>query len=148
MRAVIQRVNYATLVVDGNLVSKIEKGLVVYHGIGKEDTEKDMMWLAKKIAGLRIFPDSDGKMNLSVKDCDYEILAVSQFTLYGEVKSGYRPGFSKAEEPEKAKKMYKEFCQELRNLNVKKVSEGIFGADMKILQENDGPVTIIIDTEK
>jgi D-tyrosyl-tRNA(Tyr) deacylase len=148
MRAVIQRVNSATLKVDEKLISKIDNGMVVYLGIGKGDSEKELKWLAKKVSGLRIFSDDNGKMNLGVKDCNFEILAVSQFTLYGEVKSGYRPGFSNAEEPVKAKKMYEDFCKQLRDLGVKKVAEGIFGADMTISQENNGPVTIIIDTEK
>ena len=147
MKTVVQRVNNAKLSVENKLVSEISKGLVCYLGVGKGDTEEDMKWLAKKVAGLRIFSDENGKMNLSVKDLNYEILVVSQFTLYGDVKRGYRPSFIEAELPELANKLYEKFCDELQDLGVKKVAKGIFGADMTINQENQGPVTIIIETE-
>ena len=142
MKTVVQRVNNAKLSVENKLVSEISKGLVCYLGVGKGDTEEDMKWLAKKVAGLRIFSDENGKMNLSVKDLNYEILVVSQFTLYGDVKRGYRPSFIEAELPELANKLYEKFCDELQDLGVKKVAKGIFGADMTI-----SPVTIIIETE-
>lgn len=148
MKAVVQRVGCASLKVEGRLISSIENGLVCYLGIGKGDQLKDMQWLARKIAGLRIFADGSGRMNLSVRDLNYEIMVVSQFTLYGDLKNGYRPGFSAAEEPEKACQMYELFCGELVNLGVQKVARGVFGADMHISQNNLGPVTIIIDTSE
>lgn len=120
--------------------------MVCYLGVGRGDTEREMLWLARKIAGLRIFSDEMGKMNLSLKDCNFEIMVVSQFTLYGDIRNGYRPGFSDAEAPEPAEKMYEQFCAELEKAGVKKVARGVFGADMLIDQQNQGPVTIVFDT--
>ena len=148
MKALVQRVDKASLSVDNKLVSNISKGLVCYLGIGRGDTEENLKWLARKVAGLRIFQDENDKMNLSVLDLGYEILVVSQFTLYGDIKRGYRPSFIDAELPEKANEMYEKFCSELIGLGVKKVSKGVFGADMHIEQSNCGPVTIMIDTSK
>ena len=148
MKALIQRVEKAALSVDNKLVSEISKGIVCYLGIGKGDTDENLKWLAKKTAGLRIFPDEMGKMNLSILDMGYEIMVVSQFTLYGDVSRGYRPSFIDAELPEVANAMYEKFCSELMALGVKKVAKGIFGADMHINQSNSGPVTIMIDTSK
>ena len=146
MKAIVQRVIKADLSVNNKLVSEINEGLVVYLGIGKGDTEKEMQWMAKKIAGLRIFSDENDKMNLSVKETNREILAISQFTLYGDIRNGYRPSFTEAEEPAKAKEMYDNFCKELINLGIKKVSKGVFGANMTINQTNAGPVTIILES--
>ncbi len=148
MKALIQRVEKASLSVDNKLISEISNGIVCYLGIGKGDTEENLKWLAKKTAGLRIFPDEEGKMNYSILDKGYEILVVSQFTLYGDISRGYRPSFIIAESPEIANKMYEEFCSELTALGVKKVAKGVFGADMHINQFNSGPVTIMIDTSK
>ena len=148
MKALIQRVDQASLTVDNKLISEISKGLVCYLGIGKGDTDENLKWLAKKTAGLRIFPDEMGKMNYSILDLGYEILVVSQFTLYGDIRRGYRPSFTDAELPEKANEMYEQFCSELTSLGVKKVAKGVFGADMHINQSNSGPVTIMLDTSK
>ena len=148
MKALIQRVDQASLTVDNKLISEISKGVVCYLGIGKGDTDENLKWLAKKTAGLRIFPDEMGKMNYSILDKGYEILVVSQFTLYGDIRRGYRPSFTDAELPEKANEMYEQFCSELTSLGVKKVAKGVFGADMHINQSNSGPVTIMLDTSK
>ncbi|PKL40934.1 MAG: D-tyrosyl-tRNA(Tyr) deacylase [Candidatus Riflebacteria bacterium HGW-Riflebacteria-1] len=148
MKAVVQRVKKACLSVDGELISSIETGLVCYLGVGKGDNEKDLAWLARKVAGLRIFPDADSKMNLSLLDCSYEALVVSQFTLYGNVKKGFRPSFIDAEDPERARILYEDFCSELVKAGVSKVAKGVFAADMLIEQENSGPVTIIIDSRQ
>ncbi len=113
--------------------------------MGKGDTNEKMQWMAKKVAGLRVFSDENGKMNLSAKDIKGEILVVSQFTLYGDIKNGYRPSFIEAEEPTKAKEIYDKFCKELVNLGITKVGKGIFGANMTINQTNSGPVTIILE---
>ncbi len=146
MKAVVQRVNEAALAVDNQPVSCIKAGLVCYLGVGRGDTDKECHWLARKIAGLRIFPDQAGKMNLSVMDCGLEIMVVSQFTLFGDVRNGFRPSFIEAEAPEPAEKMYIKFCEELAKLGVKKVARGVFGGDMLISQANQGPVTIILDS--
>lgn len=144
MKAVVQRVLNAELKVDGNLVSKIGNGLVVFYGVGVNDTLDKADYLASKIAKLRIFEDENGKMNKSVLDVAGEILCVSQFTLYADVSHGNRLSFTNAESPEIASKTYDYFCQKLIENGVM-VKRGIFGADMKILQENDGPVTIIYE---
>ena len=148
MKALVQRVKSASLSVDNQLISEISNGLVCYLGVGKGDTENDLMWLAKKVAGLRVFADDNGKMNLSVKDLNYEVLVVSQFTLFGDVRKGFRPSFINAELPDIANRLYEEFCKQLSELGVKKVAKGVFGADMYIKQENTGPVTIMIDSKE
>jgi len=147
MRAVVQRVLEAELKVDGNVISKIGRGLVVFLGVSEEDTNKYIPWLTNKISGLRIFDDPDDKLNLSVKDIDGEILVVSNFTLYGNVVKGFRPSFIKAMRPEMANLIYEEFLYEMDLHYPGKVKRGIFGADMKISQINDGPITIFIDTK-
>lgn len=147
MKALVQRVDSAELRVENKLVSEISKGLVCYFGVGKGDCEADLKWLAKKIAGLRVFNDEKNKMNLSVLDLGLEVLVISQFTLYGDTKKGFRPSFINAESPELANKLYEAFCAELLALGVKKVAKGIFGADMHIMQNNSGPVTLMIDTK-
>ncbi len=144
MKAVVQRVNEATLFCDNKLISQISKGVVVYFGVGKGDNEKQAEYLAKKVAALRIFSDENGKMNLSCKDLNFEVLAISQFTLYADVSHGNRPGFSDAEEPNRANELYEYFCNCLQNNGVV-VKRGVFGGDMTISQINQGPVTIIYD---
>lgn len=147
MKAVIQRVNFANVEVEGEVVGSCKMGLMVLFGAADGDTEEDAEILAKKTANLRIFCDDNDKMNLSVLDIGGEILAVSQFTLCADVKKGNRPSFINAMEPEGANKLYELYCENLKNLGVKNVSKGVFGADMKINLQNDGPVTIIFDTE-
>ena len=148
MKAVVQRVRNASLSVDGRQVSTIGEGLVCYLGVGRGDTDQDLSWLTRKVAGLRIFPDSEGKMNLSLLDCGYEILVVSQFTLFGNVRKGFRPSFIEAEEPELAREMYDKFCVEIARTGLKKVARGVFAADMLIEQVNCGPVTILLDSRQ
>ena len=144
MRAVIQRVKHTTLSVDGRLVSEIPFGLAVYLGVKVGDTDEMPAAMAKKIAALRIFEDENGKMNLSVGNIGGEIMLISQFTLYGDCSHGNRPSFIAAERPERANALYETTRDELisRGMTVK---TGIFGADMKIEQFNDGPVTIIYE---
>lgn len=144
MKAVVQRVKHTTLSVDGELVSEIPFGLTVFLGVKVGDGEKEAAYLAKKIAGLRIFEDEQGKMNLSVKDVGGEVLLVSQFTLYGDASHGNRPSFTLAERPEKAQPLYEFAVKELSSYGVT-VKTGIFGADMQIMQHNDGPVTILLE---
>ena len=144
MRAVVQRVKGASLRVDGRLISEIPFGLVVFFGVKVGDEESRAEAMAKKIANLRIFEDEGGKMNLSVKDVGGEVLFVSQFTLYGDCSHGNRPSFTMAEEPVRAQTLYECVAKELRSLGVI-VGTGVFGADMKIEQFNDGPVTIIYE---
>ena len=145
MKAVVQRVKQTRLSVDGKIVSEIPFGLTVFLGVKVGDTEKEGAYIAKKIAGLRIFEDENGKMNLSVKDVGGEVLLVSQFTLYGDASHGNRPSFSLAERPEKAEPLYEYVVKELSAYGVP-VKKGVFGADMKIEQFNDGPVTILLET--
>ena len=144
MKAVVQRVKQTRLSVDNELISEIPFGLTVFLGVKTGDTEKEADYLAKKIAGLRIFEDENGKMNLSVKDVGGEVLLVSQFTLYGDASHGNRPSFTLAERPERANLLYEYTAEQLRNQGVV-VKQGVFGADMKIEQYNDGPVTILLE---
>lgn len=144
MRAVIQRVGRTALRVDGNLISEIEKGLAVYLGVAPEDSEKNAAAMAKKIVSLRIFEDENGKMNLSVRDIGGEILLISQFTLYADSSHGNRPSFIGAARPEHAEPLYKEVAKEIAQEGIS-VQTGVFGADMKIEQYNDGPVTILYE---
>ena len=144
MKAVVQRVKRTTLTVDGELISEIPFGLTVFLGVKVGDTEKEAAYLAKKIAGLRIFEDENGKMNLSVKDVGGEVLLVSQFTLYGDASHGNRPSFTLAERPEYAEPLYEYAVRELSSYGVT-VKKGVFGADMQIEQHNDGPVTILLE---
>ena len=145
MKAVIQRVKRTTLSVDGNLISEIPFGLAVYLGVKVGDTQKQAEQTAKKIAALRIFEDENGKMNLSVRDVGGEILLISQFTLYGDSSHGNRPSFTMAERPELAQPLYEYTAEKLREFGGVAVKQGVFGADMKIEQFNDGPVTIIYE---
>lgn len=147
MRAVVQRVNQAYVEVEGKVVGKINKGLVVFLGVGQGDTEKESDYLAEKVAGLRIFEDAEGLMNLSVRDSGGEILSISQFTLYGDCRKGRRPGFSDAAPPDKAEALYDYFCEKLQDLEIG-VEKGVFQAEMRINVDNDGPVTILLDSKK
>lgn len=147
MKAVVQRVNSSSVVVDGETIGKIEKGFNVLLGVFPDDTKKDAEILASKIAKLRIFEDEDEKMNLSVLDIDGEILVVSQFTLCADIKKGNRPSFTTAAQPVYANELYEYFMEQLKLNGVRKVEHGSFGADMRVEISNDGPVTIIMDTE-
>ena len=144
MRAVIQRVKRTALRVNGSLISQIDGGLAVYLGVSPDDTEKNAAAMAKKIVNLRIFEDGQGKMNLSVQDVGGEILLISQFTLYGDCSHGNRPSFIGAARPEQTEPLYRYTAECLRGYNVS-VKTGVFGADMKIEQYNDGPVTILYE---
>jgi D-tyrosyl-tRNA(Tyr) deacylase len=144
MRAVVQRVKSASLRVDGELISEISFGLVVFFGVRTGDGKEQADYIAKKIAALRIFEDENGKMNLSVKDVGGEVLFVSQFTLYGDLSHGNRPSFTLAERPEKASPLYDYAAEKLSAQGVP-VKKGVFGVDMKIEQMNDGPVTILLE---
>lgn len=146
MRAVVQRVRDASVTVDGALTGKISHGLLIYLGVVDSDTADICARMAAKISKMRLFRDADDKMNLSVSDVGGEILAVSQFTLYANLHKGNRPSFDTAGKPEHAEKMYELFMQELRNMGFK-VEHGMFGAHMHVCYENDGPVTIIADSD-
>jgi D-tyrosyl-tRNA(Tyr) deacylase len=147
MRAVIQRVSRAQVSVDGEVCGKIDRGLLVFLGAGKNDTEADADYLAEKIIGLRIFEDDAGKMNLSVKDIGGSLLAVSQFTLYGDVRRGKRPSFDDAAPPEPARQLYEYFVNRVRSAGL--VCEtGRFQAMMQVELVNHGPVTILLDSTK
>ena len=159
MKALIQRVKNCTLTIDNDpqIVSEIKKGVLVLLGIGKDDSEADALKLAKKIAGLRIFSDENGKMNLSCtqEEVDGKFMVVSQFTLYGNCSHGRRPDMFDAARPEKAEPLYKYFkktlqeeCQKLSSINKNYVECGVFGADMQITFTNTGPVTFIIESDK
>lgn len=145
MRAVIQRVQYCRLSVDGRTVSEIGKGLLILLGVRDDDTEKEARLLASKCSGLRIFEDAGGKMNLSCDEIGGELMSVSNFTLYADTGHGKRPSFIRAARPEKALPLYELFTRSL--VSQKEVRTGIFGADMKIELLNDGPITVILDTD-
>ena len=147
MRAVVQRVANASVTVDGATVGKIKKGLLIYLGIASDDTERDLNYIANKISGLRIFPSSDGLMNLSVLDISGDTLIVSQFTLQGDVRKGRRPSFSNAMPPDKASVLYERLCERLTQIGLR-CERGVFGAMMQVASINDGPVTILIDSRK
>lgn len=145
MRAVIQRVRSGLVSVEGEGTRRIGHGFVVLLGVGQNDTERDAAWLADKTANLRVFEDSEGKMNLSLLDVGGEALVVSQFTLYGDARKGRRPSFSEAAPPDTADTLYRRFADLLENCGVK-VQTGWFRAKMLVTIENDGPVTLLIDT--
>ena len=147
MKTVTQRVQYASVTIDGVVKSKIGKGLLILVGIEDRDTQEDINWLCKKICNLRIFDDEQGGMNRSVMDVDGEILVVSQFTLQASTKKGNRPSYIRASKPEVAIPMYESFCAEMGIQLGKEVQTGTFGADMKVELLNDGPVTILIDSQ-
>lgn len=147
MRAVVQRVNSASVQVDGKICGEIKKGLLVLLGVGPNDTKKDLEYMCDKVLGLRIFEDEDEKMNLSLRDIKGELLVISQFTLFGDCRKGKRPSFALACPPDRAEKLYEDFLKLCEDEGFKP-EHGIFGADMKVNLENDGPVTILIDSEK
>jgi len=147
MRAVIQRVNSGSVTVEGNTVGSINKGFVVLLGVSEKDTSEDVLYMADKIANLRIFEDEDEKMNLSLLDVKGELLLVSQFTLYGDCRKGRRPNFMSAARPEKAQELYNELVEKFREMGIR-TETGTFQAYMKVSIENDGPVTVIVDSEK
>jgi len=147
MRVVIQRVANASVTVESKVVAEIQKGLLVFVGIEEADTQEDLDWLVTKITQLRIFNDENEVMNLSVQDIDGDVLVVSQFTLHAATKKGNRPSYIKAAKPDIAIPMYERFVKALESKLGKKVPTGIFGADMKVLLLNDGPVTIQIDSK-
>ena len=148
MRAVVQRVSHASVVVNEKTVAAIQSGLLILLGVTHDDTEEDINWLVGKIARLRIFNDSKGIMNLSLTDTGQEAIVVSQFTLHASVKKGNRPSYINAAGPETAVPLYENFIKKLEEHLGKKVGSGIFGADMKVSLLNDGPVTIVIDSKK
>lgn len=147
MRAVIQRVTEAAVTINGAVHGKIGLGLVVLLGIEDADTHEDIEWLSAKICNLRIFYDAEGVMNVSVKDCNGDILLVSQFTLHASTKKGNRPSYIKASKPDIAIPLYEKMIVQLSADLNKPIQTGIFGADMKVALLNDGPVTIIIDSK-
>ncbi|HLW40267.1 MAG TPA: D-aminoacyl-tRNA deacylase [Brumimicrobium sp.] len=147
MKAVIQRTTKASVEIHQEIVGEIETGLVVLLGIGEDDSEEDVEWLCKKIIGLRIFSDEEGKMNLSIQEVNGSFLVISQFTLHAKTKKGNRPSFIHAAKPELAVPLYEKFKRMLATLSSCPVKSGEFGADMKVELINDGPVTIIIDTK-
>lgn len=147
MRAVIQRVKHASVTIDGKTVGAVGSGYMLLLGVMDGDTQADAEILARKTAALRIFTDEQGKMNRSVLDTDGEILAVSQFTLCADVKKGNRPSFTPSAPPAEAERLYAYFCAQLKANGVKKVETGVFGAHMEVSLCNDGPVTILFDTE-
>ncbi|WP_239615234.1 D-aminoacyl-tRNA deacylase [Cohnella mopanensis] len=145
MKVVLQRVSEAKVTVEGEVVGQIGAGLMLLVGVGQEDTEQDLVWMADKLAGLRIFEDEAGKMNLSVEDVNGAILSVSQFTLYGDCRKGKRPNFMGAARPELAESLYEQFNERLRARGLQ-VETGRFGAMMDVSLVNDGPVTLILDS--
>lgn len=147
MKAVIQRVSKASVEVEGEIVGSCNQGYMILLGAHESDSVSDVEILANKVVNLRVFCDENDKMNKSILDVDGEILAISQFTLCANVKKGNRPSFIEAMNPMTANEMYELFCQKLTELGVKRVEKGVFGADMKVSLVNDGPVTIIYDTE-
>lgn len=147
MRAVIQRVKEASVTVDDHVTGSVGQGLLIFLGIEDADNEEDILWLSGKIVNLRIFDDSDGVMNLSVKDTGGEILLVSQFTLHASTKKGNRPSYIRASKPEIAVPMYEQMIRQLETDLGKKIQTGEFGADMQVRLWNNGPVTITIDTK-
>lgn len=147
MRAVVQRVSQARVTVDGELVGQISAGLMVLIGVGTNDTSADARQLAEKIVGLRIFADDEGKMNRSLVDMGGQLLAVSQFTLWGDCRQGRRPSFIAAARPEQAEILYEEFLTQARTLGVH-VETGRFQTHMEVSLTNDGPVTLLVDTRK
>lgn len=145
MRALLQRVSYASVTVADKVVSAIDQGFVILLGVTHADTETKADWLANKIAGLRLFEDEQGKMNLSLADVNGRLLVVSQFTLYGDARKGRRPSFTDAARPEQAEPLVNYFVQQLRQTHHLDVATGIFGAMMKVEIHNDGPVTLMLE---
>ena len=148
MRVVVQRVLEASVVVSNTAVAVISKGLLVLLGVAQTDTQEDIDWLVKKISQLRIFEDASGQMNASLQDVQGELIVVSQFTLLAATKKGNRPSYIKAAKPEVAEPLYEAFALAMEQALGKKIGRGIFGADMKVSLINDGPVTIVIDSQQ
>lgn len=147
MRIVIQRVSHASVTIDGDVKSAIQKGYLILLGICEEDTQEDVEWLVKKVIGLRVFDDENGVMNKSIMDVGGEILVISQFTLFASYKKGNRPSWLRAAKHDISIPLYNEFCERLGEALGKTVGTGEFGADMKVELLNDGPVTICMDTK-
>jgi len=147
MRAVVQRVAQSSVGVEGIEKGRIGRGFMVLVGVGAEDADADAEYLADKVAKLRVFEDEDGKMNLSLLDVGGEVLAISQFTLFGDARKGNRPGFTSAAPPDKAEALYRKFVDVLKSRGLR-VQEGVFRAHMKVNLVNDGPVTILLDSKK
>lgn len=147
MRAVIQRVSHASVRVDGEITGSIDSGMLILLGVHESDTEKDADKLASKLSALRIFTDDNDKMNLSLSDIGGSVLIISNFTLYGDCSHGRRPNFFTAARPEKAEPLYEYFCAKLCDNGIENVQRGIFGADMKVELLNDGPVTLVVDSD-
>ncbi|OPZ79461.1 MAG: D-tyrosyl-tRNA(Tyr) deacylase [Alphaproteobacteria bacterium ADurb.Bin438] len=146
MKALIQRVKNASVTIDGKVNGQINQGLCVLLGVGPKDSEKDIDWLSEKLINLRIFEDENGKMNLSLRDIDGQMLIISQFTLYGDCSRGRRPSFVYSAPPDMANELYEKFVAKIRSLGI--IAEtGIFGADMQVSILNDGPVTFMIESE-
>ena len=148
MRAVIQKVTQSSVTVEDKVVGSIDKGLTILLGVGPEDTHEDIDYLVDKILNLRIFEDEQGKMNLSLMDVGGQLLVISQFTLYGDCRKGRRPSFTSAAPPQKANDLYLAFVEACRQKGVAKVQTGEFGAHMKVDIVNDGPVTLLLDSQK
>lgn len=148
MRAVVQRVKKASVSVSDNIISDIGRGLLVFIAFKEDDTESDTDYIIKKIQEMRIYPDSKDVMNLSIKDYEGEILIVSQFTLYGDMRKGRRPSYSKSMKPEPAKLFYDKFIKTFKERTELTIKTGEFGADMDVSIENWGPITILLDSEK
>lgn len=146
MRALLQKVSFASVTVDGEVVGQIDNGFCILLGITHRDTEQEADWLARKIAGLRIFEDEAGKLNLSLKEVGGDLLVVSQFTLYGDAVKGRRPSFSNAARPEQSEPLYKYFVEQLRAAGFR-VDTGVFGAHMDVVIHNDGPITMMLERE-
>ena len=147
MRAIVQRVTISNLYIDKKLYSSINQGFLVLIAVANNDQIKDLEYIANKILGLRVFSDHKGKMNQSIKDVDGEIMIVSQFTLYGDVRKGNRPSFTNSAKSEKAEELYEKFIEKIKE-NIDVVKTGLFGSDMQIELINDGPVTIQLDSSK
>ena len=147
MKAVIQRVSEASVLIDSNIKGKISTGYLILLGIAEDDNQEDISWLCNKINNLRIFSDKEGKMNLNLSDVNGEILLISQFTLHAKTKKGNRPSYTKAAKPEIAVPLYNKFISTMNEILNSEIQTGEFGANMKVSLVNDGPVTIIIDTK-
>jgi D-aminoacyl-tRNA deacylase len=147
MRAVVQRVSHASVIINHKIYSQIGQGFLVLLAVNETDTQDDLIWLCKKIVNLRIFNDDDNKLNLSLSDISGELLLVSQFTLYASTVKGNRPSFLNSAKPDKAEPMFQKAALELQNLLNMDIKTGVFGADMQVQLMNDGPVTIIIDSQ-
>ncbi len=146
MRAVLTRVRSASVTIDGQIVGQIGKGFLILLGVGPEDNEEKCRYLAEKALGLRVFEDENGKMNLGLSDVGGQVLVVSQFTLYGNCRKGRRPSFTEAADPELGNRLYEKFLSDCASLGYEP-QHGVFGADMQVASVNDGPVTLILDTD-